>query len=89
MKRDLTEQTARQDALTLRMGLAVENIATVLTKTVITSADVCDQQKVVHRVYNYHLEDLSRLILLQTTIKIVSQERKWVLLDTHTDCWFF
>lgn len=54
MKRDLTEQTARQDALTLRMGLTVENNATVLTKTVITSADVCDQQKVIHRVYNYY-----------------------------------
>lgn len=89
MKRDLTEQTARQDALTLRMGLAVENNATVLTKTVITSADVCDQQKVIHREYIYHLVDLSRLILLQTPIKIISQEQKWVLFDTQTDCLFF
>lgn len=54
VERDITEQNVRQDVLTLRMDLAVKHNATVLTKTVIMSADVCSQQKVIHCVYNYN-----------------------------------
>lgn len=58
----------RQDVLTLRMDLTVKNNATVLTKTVIMSADVCSQQKVIYYILFLYLEDLTRFILLQTAI---------------------
>lgn len=58
----------RQDVLTLRMDLTVKNNATVLTKTVITSTDVCSQQKVIYYILFLYLEDLTRFILLQTAI---------------------
>lgn len=58
----------RQDVLTLRMDLTVKNNATVLTKTVIMSADVSSQQKVIYYILFLYLEDLTRFILLQTAI---------------------
>lgn len=58
----------RQDVLTLRMDWTVKNNATVLTKTVIMSADVCSQQKVIYYILFLYLENLTRFILLQTAI---------------------
>lgn len=69
------EQTVRQDVLTLRMDLAVKNNATVLTKTVIMSADVCSQQKVTHCVYNYIEKSLHWCYYFKQTLRLPVKNR--------------